>query len=71
VFENVRIKMSLEHPLRIYMDDNELGQTGANCKVSNLNICRNKYKRTRRVVIFAKFMRNSALFKIVIVEVSF
>jgi hypothetical protein len=29
-----------------------------------LNICRHKYKRTRRVIIFPKFMRDSALLRI-------
>jgi hypothetical protein len=43
----------------------ELGQTKTNWKVNSLNICRQKSKRTRRVMIFPKFMRDSALLRIV------
>ena len=46
------------------MHDNELGQTRTNWKVNKLNICRHKSKLTRRVIIFPKFMRDSALLRI-------
>ena len=62
-FEKVRRKMSLENESK--MHDNELGQTRTNWKVNNLNVCRYKFRRTRRVIIFPKFTMNSALFKIV------
>lgn len=45
--------------------ENELGQTRTNWKVNNLNSCRCKYKRTRRVIIFPRFTRDSALFEMV------
>ena len=44
------------------MHENELGQTR---KVNESSICRRKSKRTRRVIMFPKFMRDSALFGIV------
>jgi hypothetical protein len=33
-------------------------------KVYNLDVCRHESERTRRVIIFVKFMRDSALFRI-------
>ena len=58
--------MSLEHQsLSKNMHDNEQGQTKTNWKVNNLYICRQESKHTRRVIIFPKFMRDSALFRIV------
>lgn len=44
------------------MHENELGQTR---KVNEGSICRHRSKRTRRVMMFHKFMRDSALLGIV------
>lgn len=45
--------------------DDEPGQTRTNCKVNNLNSRRHQSKRTRRVIIFPRFIIDSALFEMV------
>jgi hypothetical protein len=56
--------MRPEHKF-LKMYENELGQTRTSWKVNNLNSRRHKSKRTRRVIIFPRFMRDSALFEMV------
>jgi hypothetical protein len=55
--------VSPEYQLKICMTTN-WGKLG-HWKVNNLNISGHKLKRTKRVIIFAKFMRDSALLRIV------